>query len=266
MKLNELLIVISYCSLHNRFIEENIKQCLKVTNNIFITCHSFLYDKTVENLDYINDLRKKYPSIKVLNFKIDLKDDYYKNFKEISKISRVMAYKQALVKMENLEWILFIDADEIPEGDRLNRLLLSIENNTDDYKNYIFATYWYYKKPIYQATSFEQNPLLLHINNFDEKYMNSDYERLSYLDVNKSKNSVYYYTDDMMKPLFHHYSWVMTNEEMEKSFKLRLNNLNLEDTKIKELIYEEISDPMNMTDPIHNYSYIVVENKFNLKV
>lgn len=265
MKLDNLLIVISYCSLHNNFIEQNIKECLKVTKNIYITYHSYLYDGTLENIEFLNKLREKYSSIKILNFKINLTDDHYKNFREISKNSRVIAYKQALVKIDNLEWIFFIDADEIPEGDRLKTLLLSIENHeTDYYKNYLFATYWYYKQPIYQATSIEQNPLLLHINNFDEKYLCSDYERSAYMDINKSKDSVYYYTDDMMKPIFHHFSWVVKKENLEKSCKLRLKNINVSDEKIKQILEEEISDATKLTDPIHNYTYLQVDNIFNI--
>jgi len=62
--------------------------------------------------------------------------------------------------------------------------------------------------------------------------------------------------------MIHHYSWVRTKEEMLK----KVSNWGHARDKgdWKELVEMEYSRPFNGQDFLHNYQYIIVDNKFNI--
>ena len=262
MNINSLVFVIPYCSLHEHFIDSLIEECSKVSKKIVLVVGSHLFDKSLEDDKKLNKIVEKFPHIYLVkynsyNIESEFSHDYTGN--KISTKSRILGFKKAMMIYEDVEWFLFLDSDEIPDGDKLREYLLT--NEISNEKNYIFSTYWYFREPIYQACSIEQNPLLVHINNLRDYYLETSHERMSYLDINFNGITLLY-TSDNGTPLFHHYSWVMNKQYMIQKVKYTLKKEN-HDHYIK-LVEEEFSKPFSMKDFIHNYDYKIVENQFNI--
>lgn len=262
MDLNSLVFVIPYCSLHKHFINALIEECSKVSKKIVLVVGSHFLDKSLDDDKKLIEIVEKFPYIFFIkynsyNIELEFSDTHTGN--KISTKSRILGFKKAMMIYEDVEWFLFLDSDEIPDGDKLREFLLTNEISND--KNYIFSTYWYFREPKYQALSIEQNPLLVNINNLKDYYLESSYERMSYLDINFNDRTLPY-TSDNGTPLFHHYSWVLNKEAMIQKIKYTLKKEN-HDHYIK-LVEEEFSKPFSMKDFIHNYDYKIVENQFNI--
>lgn len=261
MNLNNLVFIITYCSLHEHFIDALLYECSKVSKKIMITVGTHLWDKSLEDDGKLMKILKKHPHVVIYKFdssNIDL--EYKDNFgNKISTKSRILGFKKALMKFSNVDWFFFLDSDEIPEG---NKLKYFLENNEIlEEKNYIFSTYWYFREPTYQALSIEQNPLLLYISNVKDFCLESSHERMAYLDVN-FENSTLQYVSDNGTPLFHHYSWVMNKDLMLKKIQYTFKKKDHEN--LFKIVEEEFSKPFEMKDFIHKYDYKIVENIFNI--
>jgi len=263
MNLSNLVFIITYCSLHHHLIHALIRECSKVSNKIMVVVGSHLWDNSLEDDSKILEIAKIHPHVQIYKFDSSCIDLEYKdhNGNKISTKSRIVGFKKAMMKFDNTDWFFFLDSDEIPEGERLKKFLLN--NKIDDEKNYMFSTYWYFREPIYQSLSIEQNPLLLHINNIKDIYLESSNERMSYLDINFENKTILYVSDNET-PLFHHYSWVMNKDLMIKKVKYTFTK-DIQQKYLK-LVEEEFSKPFSMKDFIHKYDYKIVENLFNLSI
>lgn len=263
MKLENLAIIINYCSLHKQFIDANIEQCLKVTNNVMLSIGSHLYDGRPESDKQLSQLSKKYPTVFILSFNTLNIDKEYPNeySNKISTRSRILSYKKCIMKFDNIEWMLFLDSDEIPEGDKL-KIFLS-KSQFDNDKNYMFSNYWYFREPIYQSLTFEQNPLLIHINNIKDHILESQYERNGFInDINETKKTEKFVNDIDGNPMFHHFSWAYSKEKMIEKVKWSFSKDN--HILLFQCIENEFESPFKMKDFIHNYDYKIVENIFNI--
>ena len=262
MDLNNLVFIIPYCSLHEHFIKSLIEECSKVSKKIMLVVGSHLLDKSLEDDKRLMKIVEKFPHIFLIkydssNIESEFSDAHTGN--KISTKSRILGFKKAMMKYEDVEWFFFLDSDEIPDGDKLREFLLNHEISNE--RNYIFSTFWYFREPIYQACSIEQNPLLVNISNLKDFYLETSHERMSYLDINFHGKTLQY-TSYNGTPLFHHYSWVMNKELMIKKVKYTLKKEH--HYKYIELVEEELSKPFSMKDFIHNYDYQIVENQFNI--
>ncbi len=243
-------IVINYCTADERFIRICLDNALKVSDDVIVPISDHLYDGTPENIDSIQALTREYPAVKfqLYQWTTDFFPRYWHN------MSRIVGSR--LVRSDS-EWVLFLDSDEILEPDLLNQYLFS--GRLDDYSSYKLNCYWYFREPIYQATTTESSPVLIRkelisINPYDR---HCEREQLfEYLSVKK----LFGLTVNN-QPLAHHYSWVRTKEQMIKKVSTWGH---ADDKDWKTLIEEEFSRSFNGTDFVHGYRYNIVDNKHNL--
>jgi len=166
MDLDNFCVIINYCSKDKAFIYANIEECFKVTNHVVLSCGTKLFHGEDEDINHLKELKSKYPSLNVLLFNVDLSEEnpleqrpnaFFPNK------ARICGYVKIIEKYPQLEWFLFIDADEIPQGILLKYILENSDFKTTE--NYTFSNYWYFREPIYQSKSYEGSPLLLYRDN-----------------------------------------------------------------------------------------------------
>lgn len=280
MKQDDLSIIINYCSRDKAFIYINIEECLKITYNIILSCGNKLFNGDEEDLEHLNNLQKKYPFIKVLIFEVNVheynpltkrKNAYFHNK------ARLLGYREAQ-KLYNTNWYLFIDADEIPDSYLFIR---NMKELNDINKTYKLFTYSYFREPIYQSNFVESLILLCHKNNLTSRSLMNHMERSCYtsanglMDNSLIDNPNHEVIDIQDKhssiPLFHHYSWVRSKENMIK----KVNGWGHQDDKDwLKIIEEEFTHDFNFVDfttqekeILYNLKiqYRIVDNKFNIK-
>lgn len=241
-------VVVNYSSLDKKFISSLLSQCLKFTDDIIIVSYDRLFSNTEESMDYITELCS-YHSDKVKLIKLKFTNDNHPRY--FHNLSRWEGMKNT-----KNDYVLFLDADEIPEGNLFNHIFSN--DLLANYDGVDFKCHWYFRSVKNQAIQKENAGLLLNKNVITKESMFTDMERRYFQHIMGNKylsNTVY---DNTI--LIHHYSWVRQKEEML----LKVNWGHKFDRDWISLINEEFSRPFNGTDFVHGYSYNTVDNIFDI--
>lgn len=238
--------VISYCSLDAKFIEANILECRKFSNDIWIIYFDHLLNGKIEDEYTLKLILNKYKEVKALKIEFDPNKD--------SKYHHNLARWIGQYYSKN-EWVLFLDADEIPDGYQMAKKIDDLTNNNNICV--FFNCYWYFRNPCYQSTVTEECGLLINKKKITHNLIFSDKERWQAKFNSDISHRI------VKEPIIHHFSWVRTKDEMlEKTSAWAHKN----ERNWSELIDKEFQQRFNGTDFIHGYSYIKVPNFFNIDI
>ena len=245
--------VISYCTVDDMFIRENIRQSLYFAKDIYIVASSHFFDGTPEDESKIKSLKefcRQFPNVHLIRFKWEsgFHPRHWHNY------ARWFGFQQC-----DTEYIMFMDSDEIFEGE-LAAKAFEDEAFFSVYDEYVFSCYWYFREPIFRAKSVSQCHKLIRSSILSKEILFSEHELGSIGFSGKYKNMMYVQYNK--RPILHHFSWVRTKEEMLK----KTSSWGHKDDKNwKELIEEEFSRPFNGTDFEWGYEYDIVEQPFEFK-
>jgi hypothetical protein len=250
--------------MEKKFLEPLLTECTKFTKNIAVSYGDKLYDGTEDDVEgFLMYFKYKYPFIKFLKYTVDLTKTDLKGV-----VKRPTAYWCNLARWngfqalkENVSWFMFIDGDEIPEGNEVLKWLQVTQ--LDQNFVYKLANYWYFKHVTFQAQTWEDSILLVHSRYLTEQSVFHDLERDGIIKVANThqKRKV----DSLSgKPMFHHFSWVRGKEGLAKKLSTWAHRDDIfhgVDVKsIVDFIYK--NDEVN--DCVHNYKYTRVEDIFNI--
>jgi hypothetical protein len=262
--MSSVSVVINYCSNENIFLRAVLTECQKFSNDIVVAYGSHLYDGTKEDADHILQYTKEFPDINFVEYNVDVS---LENKDRAGVNNRPTAYWHNLARWTGIQstknkgWVFLIDCDEIPEGDRLSLFLKSVL--LDETKCYKFANYWYFKDTTNQATTFEDSVLCIHAKYTTRETIFGDWER------DHTANSSGLQLQRMVmsdRPLFHHYSWVRSKENLiHKITSWGHSNDIFKNANVDSLINFIYGDD-NVNDIVHGYNYIKVEPKFGIIV
>jgi hypothetical protein len=242
--------VISYCTVDDMFIRENIRQCLFFSKDIYIIVSSHFFDGTPEDETKIGALKeycKQFTNVHLIRFRWD-------NTKSTSYWHSYMRWVG--VQQCNTEYIMFMDSDEIFEGEVASK---AFEDDAffSVHDEYVFSCYWYFREPVFRAKTIEQAHKLVRASIITKKDFLSENEFgwIGFSGKYKCLHNVQYGG----RPILHHFSWVRTKEEMLR----KTSSWAHKDYKNwKELIEEEFSRPFNGTDFVHGYEYDIISAPF----
>jgi hypothetical protein len=244
--------ILQYSTIDFRFLDANLKQLSKFSNEIIIPICTHLFNGEEEDFNLLvksKEIIKKYPLARVKVFEwegIKNNKGYYHN------VSRKLG-----TDLSQNEWLYFVDGDEITD-DNFIPWFEKIKNT--DY-GFQLTSYWYFREPIYQATKTEAQGLLL-----KKKYCNWQ------INVREERDQMHHLPNFIHgerqlifgldgKSMVHHYSWVRSKEDMLRKVK---NWGHCHDRDWVSQVNEEFSRPFNGTDFVHGYNYNIVDNYFNI--
>jgi len=244
----------NYSSNDFEFLEESIKQSKLVTDDIHFSSVSKFFDGSDENENLIKKSIEICKSNGVhfhqIPFNENIKNHipnqkyFFKYWHDISRLVNASKSKY--------DYVIFLDGDEIIDGVNFKNWASSV--NLTDCNSYVFNVYWYFRNKKYQATTWEEGPVMANKNSLYEEDLMNISERWALLKdpCVRQVNSI----DGI--PMLHHYSWAKGNSEKEceemllKKVKSWGHTL---DRDWASLIKEEFSRPFNGKDFIHGYSY-----------
>lgn len=250
--------IISYCTNEINFLEAQLKQASKFSDDIVIPICKNLFNGEEENkklLDKTFDICDNYRNAKIILYDWQgVKDhnSYYNN------LTRKIGTENA-----KNSWLFFLDVDEIV-SDQFNTWFSSRKNL--DHAWWL-SCYWYFREPIYQAIC-DQGCGFLVPKKYCKWNLYSKLERQQLFqnlyDQNKLTASGLKETyDQYQNKMIHHYSWVRSYENMLKKV---INWSHKSDRNWVDLVSEEFSRPFNGTDFVYGYNYNIVENYFEISV
>ena len=261
-------VVISYSSNEKAFIQPVLSESLRFSNDVVVSFGSHLLDGTVEDKPHIENLKSLYSTVSFVEYDVDLSIDLSQ---QPGVVARPTAYWHNLARWTGVQslrckqWVFIIDTDEIPDGRlvrKWSRAVVPHLNVTDCLK---ISAFWYFKKPIYQATTHEDTAVLIHYTHLTQGNIFGDWERLHL--VAASGCTFHGQIKDFDgSVLWHHFSWVRTRAGLQHKLKHwahaddMFHNVNA--TELVGKIFE--NDYVN--DFVHHYDYVVVDNTFDIQV
>ena len=259
-------VIINYCSNENMFLHAQLTQCSLFASNIVVSYADKLYNGDLEDNSFVQKYQEMFPKVKFVEYNIDMAlspSDRKGVHNRPTAYWHNLARWTAIIALDyKTEWVFVIDADEIPEGDRVLDWLNTNELH-DRRTCYKIACYWYFKYPIYQALSFEDSILLIHKSFLTEDNIFGDYER-DFLITNSKTKLLRMNMGNDGKPLWHHYSFVRTRANLKKKLSSwgHVNDIfkNVNVDQLIEYVYRD----EGVNDFVHGYKYIQVPNKFNI--
>lgn len=259
MKKQPICTIVNFCSNESRFIKACLEQAFCFSSQVIIPVCDHFFDGAPENLSLLKKIYAAFPECLFVEYPYIPKKMPNKIWKKIEpahfwhSLSRLVGYS---FLDSNIESVLFLDADEIPDGSRFAAWL-----NDHEYMHYDalkFSNFWYFREPCNQALTLEDSIVLAKKKALRPKSILSQEERdaIYNLALGPKKRNVKGLDSE---PMFHHYSWVRTKEEMEKKVKAWGHK---GDRDWRARIQEEFAGPFRGIDFVHGYKYRTVKPLF----
>jgi len=211
-------IVIPYCTNDYRFLGKCLAEVRKFAHQIVVVVCDHFFNGTVENRALLNQTYAEHPDCQFVEFAYTpgkLYSPYSIYLPEDEGWIRLL-HSQAryigLLHMERgVEFVMFLDCDEIPEGDRVAAWL-----KTGEYKKWNamrLRGYYYALRANLRATRMQDVALIVRRACLGAVAFLQPDERagIYYRQVAYPKKNEVVGLDG--QPMFHHYSWVRPREE-----------------------------------------------------
>jgi len=262
-------VIINFCSNESMFIDALLTEAQKFSNDIVVSYGSKLYNGQDEDPAIISRLKEDYPAVQFVCYEVDKSLDMTK---QRGVVRRPTAYWHNLARYTAVQhlkhndgWVFVLDADEIPEGEKVKEWFEDRGDVLNQGHCYKLANYWYFKYPIFQSKTFEDSVLLIHKKHLTEENIFGDFER-DFLIQNSGTKLQRPIMGLDNKPMWHHFSFVRTKEGIKR----KLLSWGHADDIFKGINVDEIIGYMYKDDQpndfVHRYEYNRVPNKFNIVV
>lgn len=241
--------VISFSSIESKFFAPLVTEIERFCDDIIVVAHDHFFNGQPENLALMKELEAQHPQTKwiILPWHSSLESRLCHNNAR---------WAGALVAKNS--HVLFIDADEIPDGFLMKRWL---ENEPlNEYPLHTFACYWYFRDPKFQAKKLEHCGLLADMTKLKKEMFFTELERWIFMKYPVETKKYCMLNGNV---IFNHYSWVRTKEEMLAKV-TSWGHKN--DADWVKRVEEEFMHEFSGKDFVHGYSYNTVLNIFNIKV
>lgn len=258
MKKHPVASIVNFCSNESRFIKPCLEQVQLFSEQVIVPVCNHFFDGTPENRALLNEIYASFPGCLFIEYPY-----HFKIPKRVWKTIDPAQFWHSLSRLigfsflkEEIETVLFLDADEIADGARFNEWL-----DCSDYQCHTalkMANYWYFREPRYQALHWEDSIVLAQKRSLNPELILRKEERDAIYDLLPGPKRRHVIGVDG-EPMFHHYSWVRTQEEMLKKVQTWSHR---NDRNWTELVHKEFAGPFQGTDFIHGYKYKTVESPF----
>lgn len=258
----KLGFVVSFSSNERPFLEAQISQLYKCHEDVQIvySVGTHLYDMRPE-VDLVT------PLIETLDYSSKVSVVRYPVDADVSKIPRKyhnLAREAGVSRLsEDVEWVIFLDADEIPDSLAFSQWYSQLHTNLQNTLVYKLACYWYFVKPTWRATTIEDSIVLVHKSQLTPDALRDPLERDGI--VNKCLGGHMRMIKSLQnRPMFHHFSWVRRVEQVIHKVKTWGHKGDRGDwVDVVERTWS-LREPPPEGDFIHKYKYEVTDDIFNL--
>lgn len=241
--------VILYSTNDYRFFSTCIKNLVAAGVKCHIITYSHMWNGTPEDENLLQESVEQFKDHSAVKFyRIDWQTGQHPWYWEAA--GRYLATQEI---SQECEYIMYIDIDEIIDIDRFTDWI-----KTEEYKKYDcikLAGYWYWREPVYRSGP-EYNTVMT-VASLAKQLPLVSGGREVYFTCSPNQHRT-----DINRPLLDHYSWVRTKEQM--LHKVQNWGHASDRTDWQHRVEEEFSRPFNGKTFINDYTFEVVENRYDL--
>lgn len=249
--------IINYCTNDFRFLDLCLKEARKFSHEIIVPVCDHFFDGTPENRHLLNHSYAAHPDVKFVEFAYG--DKAYGIYPRVQKgdadwihywhsTARYVGYHFA-----THDKVLFLDVDEVADGEKMRAWLNEFPH--DEYAAVRFTNYFYFREARFRANKIMRNGLLVKKEALAPELLLDIDERMgTFYGIEGAKLEGAPALDG--EPLFHHYSWVKTKEEMRRKV---VSWGHHGDKDWPTLIETEFARPFAGRDAFWGFEYAEVE-------
>lgn len=207
--------IISYYSNDYRYIEKTIEEAKRFSSSIVVTVCDHYFDGSKENETLLKQTYAAFPEVTFVQYAF-LPDRLY-GFAEPATINHPYWFDLCNATSRYIgfffaqnEYLLFLDCDEIIEGDRMVKWL-----STKEYQNYDamrWFQYYYLQKATERFRAWQIGGLFAKKKSINPSLMIQRYDRIGIYEAIEGKKK-----EDLLSldqtPMIHHYCWVKPEQE-----------------------------------------------------
>lgn len=241
--------IINFCSIDYKFLRPCVEGVIPFSSVVIVPYADHLFDNTPENQKIIAQAKSENPEAIFEQFQYhhsiteQLRTRFWHNFARWVGIRKLPG---------DIDYVLLLDADEIVESEKFCSFLNYFDISRYDYL--YFTNYWYFREPRFRAKQIEDSPVMVKRSTINVNVIFHEWERSLFSHLGNGIRRV----DGLDgKPMFHHYSWVLDQEQMLRKVRAWGHCRDV-DKDWKSLIRAEFSREFNGTDFIHGYQYETV--------
>lgn len=212
--------VINFCTNDFRFFAPCIEAVRSFSDAILVPVCDHFFDGSPENYALLESLYAQYSDLAFIEFAYREEELYgtYVSIPQDSPLwvhhwhntSRLVAYSHL---PEDIEYVLFLDVDEILDGKAFEEWLASAAYR--DFEAMRFASYWYFREARFRAADVPDTGLMIRRDCLSQETILDPDERMGTFYACKGKKKRWVKSLEGL-PMLHHFSWVRTKEEMLK--------------------------------------------------
>lgn len=252
MKKQPVATVVNFCSNERRFLQATLQQATLFSRQVIVPVCDHFFDGTLENRALLEQIYAAFPDCLFIEYPYIPHKIPKSVWKKIDPAHFWHSFSRWLATHfldEEIESVLFLDADEVPDGKRFAEWL-----DCSDYMHHTalkLANYWYFREACHQALRFEDSVILVQKRALEKEIVLHPEERDAIYNLLPGPKRRHVTGSDGA-PMFHHYSWVRTEEEMLK----KVGSWGHKgDREWVSLVREEFATPFRGIDFVHGYSY-----------
>lgn len=219
-----LATLVSYCSLERAFIGDLVRNAVKFSDVVVVSIGTRLYKGPPEDveelfkrdiLSAVSDPEDR-AKLHLATYGVPMHIPSDMHTSHFHDLARLVGFRQAQSVLGATKpdfWVLFLDADEVPDGDRFKTWLdLSPGNLSDTSAMYKFSNYWAFLHPRLVSEDHEDSVFMAHSSLLTRDALMHPRERdgiyLSQPQADRVRllRNVVGIEDSF--PMFWHYSWV----------------------------------------------------------
>lgn len=247
----QLSTIINFCSNDYPFLRHCIDSIKFLSSQIIVPVCDHFFDGMSEDRETLQRIYAENRDVQFIEFPFDAKKSLYGSHSSV--------YWHNLARMigrfflnEEAPFVLFLDCDEIADSLRFAQWLQSFP--LEEFDALQLLNYWYFRESRFQAKTWEHTPLLIRKAILDGPLIMTENERAGMFDGCAGKKMKGVPGNDEL-PIFHHYSWVRTKEQLLRKVKSWSHNWQRDWTNEVE---KEFSHDFSGKDFVHGYEFIEV--------
>lgn len=258
---HKVTTVVSYCSKERVYIHQLVQNATVFSDLVVVVIGTRLYDGSPEDEAHISQLQQDFADHNVVV------ERYPVEFDEITKpiplhnrareygVARARAYHDGVPS-----WYLFLDGDEIPDGQRMKRWL-DASKSTGLLSNpsvaFKLKNYWLFLMPRLVAKTHEDSILFIHEVHTTPAALSHPRERDGILQVREPFVRLVRDVPGLDgAPMFWHYSWVRENRDDLKAKVTTWGHKSdrVDWVKLVDQVYDAMEEGKVLTqDFVHGY-------------
>lgn len=209
-------VCVSYSSHERPFIRALLRQARIFSSRIVVAVGSRLYSGEPEDEAGLLALKDEFKDVGFVRYAVD--DHELSTPIVLHNRSRLVAARHNASSVDG--WCLFLDGDEVPDGERFRRWWMAHGAQLSDHSDvaHKMANYWYFLDPHMRAETLEDSIVLVHGRHTTVANLSHRRERDGILFMAMASTGMAtvecMVTDDNGIPMFHHFSWVRQRDAL----------------------------------------------------